>query len=52
MAKADKAMAARRVWKLWNGGEHANACVLADASKLKAEDWPEGMAAYRKLTGN
>jgi hypothetical protein len=41
-----------RVYKLWNGGERANACALADELKVKETDWPEGMKAYRGRTGN
>lgn len=45
-AAKTKSVSAARVRKLWNGGERLNALKMAEKHKLKAEDRPDGMAAY------
>lgn len=39
---------AARVAQLWAGGERRNAIILAEAEKMPAENWPDGMAAHKK----
>lgn len=38
-----------RVRNLFNGGEKAKACALADELDLSPDVEPEGMAAFRRL---